>query len=147
MGDESSMVSPVGAAPMLSQGSGVLPQQSINDILGLFDTPTSTATAAPPTATPLHALGSSPTPNLFAGISTTQSARAVPTQKSPGYVAYDKNSLKITLHPQVSAQRPGVVLVTARFEVNGVHPALGVNFQAAVPKVSLARGTKQLGRA
>jgi AP-1 complex subunit gamma-1 len=133
MGDE---VSPGGAATIPGQANGDILQQSINDILGLFDTSSSTPVAAPPAASPFDVLGGAPAPTLFASTSTSPPApRAAPAQKSPGYIAYNKNSLKITLHPQVSAQRPGVVLITARFEVSGVQPAEGVNFQAAVPKV------------
>jgi AP-1 complex subunit gamma-1 len=43
--------------------------------------------------------------------------------------------LKITLTPQTSAARPGLVNILARFQVSGANPANGVNFQAAVPKV------------
>ena len=113
------------------QGNG---QQSINDILGLFG---STTPAAAPVAASnsLASLGS--TPSLLSGAPVSQALpRAAPAQKSPGYVAYDKNSLKLTLNPQISAARPGIVLITARFEVTGLQPAEGVNFQAAVPKVS-----------
>jgi AP-1 complex subunit gamma-1 len=134
MGDEAS---PGGAATVPGQANGDILQQSINDILGLFDTSSSTPAAAPPAASPFDVLGGAPAPTLFASTSTSPPApRVAPAQKSPGYVAYNKNSLKITLHPQVSAQRPGVVLITARFEVSGMQPAEGVNFQAAVPKVS-----------
>jgi AP-1 complex subunit gamma-1 len=56
-------------------------------------------------------------------------------QQAQGYTAYEKNGLQITLRPQVSAARPGVVLVTARFDATGVAAVTGINFQAAVPKV------------
>ena len=52
------------------------------------------------------------------------------------YTAYEKNELKITLTPQTSAQRPGVVNILARFQVMGSVPVQGLAFQAAVPKVS-----------
>lgn len=155
MGDESSVVSPTGgaAAPvqnneeLLSQifggtnttaptttntapGTGT---QSINDILGLFGSTSPAAPATAPTLDPLASLGSN---SLFGNTTAPQAPpRAVPAPKAPGYVAYDKNQLKLTLNPQVSAQRPGVVLITARFEVSGGETAQGVNFQAAVPKV------------
>ena len=51
------------------------------------------------------------------------------------YPAYDKNELRISLTPQTSAQKPGVVNILARFQVTGSTPATGINFQAAVPKV------------
>lgn len=159
MGDESSVASPSGAASIPAQANEDLLQQifggssnsapaktipagngkaSVNDILGLFDSSPAVSTAVAPTAaasSPFDGLGSGSTASLFSTASTPQPARAAPAQKSAGYVAYNKNSLKITLHPQVSAQRPGVVLVTARFEVAGSTPAQSVNFQAAVPKV------------
>jgi hypothetical protein len=43
--------------------------------------------------------------------------------------------LKVTLTPQTSAARPGVVNILARFQVSGTNPAIALNFQAAVPKV------------
>lgn len=52
------------------------------------------------------------------------------------YTAYTKNELKITLTPQTSAARPGVVNIMARFQVTGSNVASGLNFQAAVPKAS-----------
>lgn len=51
------------------------------------------------------------------------------------YPAYDKNELRISLTPQTSALRPGVVNILARFQVIGNTPATALNFQAAVPKV------------
>ncbi|KAG8812229.1 clathrin associated protein complex large subunit, partial [Serendipita sp. 399] len=117
------------AAPPAGQG-----KQSINDILGLFDSPSSVPSS---TATPPSLLGGG---TSLLGAATPQPATrpaavaASGPPKSAGYIAYDKNSLKITLHPQVSAQKPGIVLVSARFEVTGGQAAQGVNFQAAVPK-------------
>ena len=142
MGDE---VSPGGTATMPGQANGDILQQSINDILGLFDASSSTPAPAPPTASPFDVLGGAPASTPFASTSTSPPApRVAPAQKSPGYVAYNKNSLKITLHPQVSAQKPGVVLITARFEVSGVQPAEAVNFQAAVPKVSCYNPVREI---
>ena len=155
MGDESATVSSGGAASIPTQANEDLLQQifggsasssapakgtpakaSVNDILGLFDSSSSTAAAAPPpAASPFDTLGSGSTPSLFSTASAPPPARVAPAQKSTGYVAYNKHSLKITLNPQVSAQRPGVVLITARFEVTGSTPAQAVSFQAAVPKV------------
>ncbi|KAG8812215.1 clathrin associated protein complex large subunit, partial [Serendipita sp. 399] len=117
------------AAPPAGQG-----KQSINDILGLFDSPSSVPSS---TATPPSLLGDGT--SLLGAVTPQPATRpaavaASGPPKSAGYVAYDKNSLKITLHPQVSAQKPGIVLVSARFEVTGGQAAQGVNFQAAVPK-------------
>jgi AP-1 complex subunit gamma-1 len=58
------------------------------------------------------------------------------TARFPSYTAYDKNELKITLTPQTSAAKPGIVLILARFQVTGSNEATSLNFQAAVPKVS-----------
>ncbi|KAI0792148.1 gamma-adaptin [Abortiporus biennis] len=96
---------------------------TVQDILGLFDSsPSPAVTAAsppPPTTT------ASPPPAAAA-------APAVPHLS--GYPAYDKNELKITLTPQTSPQRPGAVIVLARFAVTGSTPVSGLTFQAAVPK-------------
>ena len=43
--------------------------------------------------------------------------------------------MKITLTPQTSPQRPGVVNILARFQVVGMSGVTGLTFQAAVPKV------------
>lgn len=155
MGDETTIVSPGGAgsnAPqaneeLLSQifggsnsttapatGQAAKGKQSINDILGLFDSSSSSGgapAAAPSPLAGLAGLATAPQPTAPA----RQAPATAPAASKPaGYVAYDKNSLKISLNPQVSAQRPGVVLITARFEVTGSDAAQGVNFQAAVPK-------------
>ena len=55
--------------------------------------------------------------------------------RQTSYTAYEKNELKITLTPQVSAAKPGVINILARFQVTGDITANGVTFQAAVPKV------------
>ncbi|THH05271.1 hypothetical protein EW145_g4924 [Phellinidium pouzarii] len=121
--------SPSGSPPAPPQ-----PQKSsVDDILGLF--------------------GSSPAPNSPSSTSvsvaaTTTSSIFAPAAQSPvpsqpaapsaprlqTYPAYDKNELRITLTPQVSPQRPGVVNILARFQVTGTNAAAGINFQAAVPK-------------
>jgi AP-1 complex subunit gamma-1 len=127
-----STTSATNTAPSAPQEPG---KQSINDILGLFN---STAPSATATTSSLATLSQS-TPSLFSPStepSIVPQQRPAAAQRPTGYVAYDKNSLKISLNPQVSAQRPGVVLVTASFEVTGTHEAQKVNFQAAVPKVS-----------
>lgn len=63
------------------------------------------------------------------------------------YTAYQKNNLQITLTPQTSAARPGIVNILARFQVSGPGPASAVNFQAAVPKVRLLKALSYEGRA
>ncbi|KAG8836016.1 clathrin associated protein complex large subunit [Serendipita sp. 400] len=121
------------APPAAAAGKG---KQAINDILGLFDSPSSISTSAP-AATALS--GGASSLLVAASQPATRPAPAAAAgggdpPKTAGYVAYDKNSLKITLHPQVSAQKPGIILVSARFEASGGQPVQGVNFQAAVPK-------------
>jgi len=61
------------------------------------------------------------------------------------YTAYEKNDLKITLTPQTSAAKPGIVMVLAKFTVQNSSGASGISFQAAVPKVSSLFFSKQLG--
>jgi len=113
---------------------GKTQRSAIDDILGLFDSSPNTGTATPPPASvtpqPVASLfDMTPTP---AAPSPQPVAPAAP--KLPGYTAYDKNNLKITLTPQVSATKPGLVNILARFQVTGMTPAIGLNFQAAVPK-------------
>ena len=112
------------------------PKSTVNDILGLFDSPAPAAPAAQPPA--------AAAPSAFSLLADTQS-HTPPPQAQPqaqaaaprltAYPAYDKNELRISLTPQTSALRPGVVNILARFQVTGSTPAAGLNFQAAVPKV------------
>ncbi|ETW79068.1 hypothetical protein HETIRDRAFT_478419 [Heterobasidion irregulare TC 32-1] len=108
------------SAPTVSQKS------TVDDILGLFGSTSSTPTPAPALTPPAASLfASSPSP-------------APPPQptapKLQSYIAYDKNELHVTLTPQTSPQRPGVVNVLARFQVKGANMATGLNFQVAVPR-------------
>jgi len=80
-------------------------------------------------AFPLLQTQSQPTP-------TPQPAQPPAAPRLTSYTAYAKNELKITLTPQTSASRPGVVNIMARFQVTGSNAASGLNFQAAVPKVN-----------
>ncbi|KAJ3836911.1 adaptin N terminal region-domain-containing protein [Lentinula raphanica] len=146
------------STPGPSTGATSPPQKSqqstIDDILGLFgNTPSTTAatTATPPAG--FMAASSPPPPSMA---SNPLSAFSIPSSQSPApappapvpvaaptppaaprltsYTAYEKNSLKITLTPQTSAAKPGVVMILARFQVSGGTPATGLTFQAAVPK-------------
>ena len=119
------------------------PQRSkVDDILDLFGTSASgnlpSAPATPhPSAIPTS-YTSSPS-SLF----TPAPAQPPPTPPQPrltSYTAYDKNDIKITLTPQTSAARPGVVMILARFQVNGSEAATGLSFQAAVPRVCIELG-------
>ncbi|KAG6374655.1 adaptin N terminal region-domain-containing protein [Boletus reticuloceps] len=123
-------------------GSSVSPQpqkSSIQDILGLFDAAPNPTSPAPAPAPSTLSLGFS--------IPQTQTQPLVQTQAPPpaqqpqptaprltSYAAYDKNELKVTLTPQTSAARPGVVNIMARFQVSGTNTVTGLHFQAAVPK-------------
>ena len=115
------------AAPPTQPGRG-----AVDDIMSLFGPgPTSNASAPPPAAAnPLFSM-QRPSPAPAPAQQPQAQARA------PGYVAYDKNGLRIALAPQTNPARPGVVLVLVRFEATGMGPVSGVNFQAAVPKVKL----------
>ncbi|GLB41882.1 putative adaptor protein complex AP-1 gamma subunit [Lyophyllum shimeji] len=105
------------------------PRTTVDDILGLFGsstTLTANATATPPTPA---------APSAFS-LPQTQSSPTQPpaAPKLTSYTAYEKNELKVTLTPQTSAAKPGVVMILARFHVTGSNAATGLNFQAAVPK-------------
>jgi len=105
-------------------------QATVNDILGLFDSPAAPAASAhPPAPTPAAQITS-----LFAATPTTPTPAPAPTPANASYPAYQKNNLQITLTPQVSAAKPGVINILARFQVSGPNSVTNMNFQAAVPK-------------
>ncbi|KAG8958949.1 clathrin associated protein complex large subunit [Tulasnella sp. 419] len=116
--------------------------QTVNDILGLFGSGPSVNGASPAPSAPSYASPISTTSNpLLDLVGATSSPVApqpqpVPTARPPAtaYTAYDKNDLKVTLTPQVSAARPGVVNILAKFTSSGSEAVSNVNFQAAVPK-------------
>lgn len=107
-------------------------KNSVQDILGLFD---SSPSPASPASVPNFST-SSPKPQ-------SQPPPRPPPPQQPSvprltaYTAYDKHELKITLTPQTAAARPGVVNIMARFQVSGSNTATGLSFQAAVPKVRI----------
>jgi AP-1 complex subunit gamma-1 len=120
------------------------PQRSkVDDILNLFGTSGGNLPSAPATPHPLAVPSSytSPPSSLFTPTQAQAQAQSPPTPavaaqpRLTSYTAYDKNDIKITLTPQTSAARPGVVMILARFQVSGSEPATGLSFQAAVPKV------------
>ena len=118
-------------------------QKAIDDILGLFG-PNGGAAAQPTSP--------APAPSMESPFGQTAAPAPVPTavvaarppapQQTQEYAAYEKNGLQITRRPQVSAAQPGLVLVTAQFEVTGLAAITGINFQAAVPKACLALNIK-----
>jgi AP-1 complex subunit gamma-1 len=104
------------------------------DILGLFDSPTPSASPQAQQAPPTSAAAS-----LF-DLSSPVAPAAPPPKPAapnlPSYAAYNKNDVVISLTPQRSTAQPGVVDILARFQVKGSITATGLNFQVAVPKVS-----------
>ncbi|KAF9485489.1 Adaptor protein complex AP-1 gamma subunit [Pholiota conissans] len=123
--------SPAPAAPQ---------RTAVDNIMGLFDNtnisspglPTPHPSAMPPAyaATPTSAFPQAQAPPT----SVPTPAAAPSQQRLTAYPAYDKNDLRITLTPQTSPSKPGVVMILARFQVSGSVPATGLSFQAAVPK-------------
>ncbi|KAK1221092.1 clathrin associated protein complex large subunit [Marasmius sp. AFHP31] len=132
-------------------------QSTIDDILGLFGN--TTTMSPPPASSPLTGLSAAASPppqdsgaDLLASLSISQSrpppasspapapapvqapAPSAPASKLQQYTAYDKNTFKITLTPQTSAAKPGIVMILARFQVAGSSAASAITFQAAVPK-------------
>ncbi|KAI0352387.1 Adaptor protein complex AP-1 gamma subunit [Trametes cingulata] len=107
------------------------------DILGLFDSP-SVPAAAPAVAAPAFAAQSSlfgaTAPAATPSPPVPQAASPPPAPAPMGYTAYDKNELRITLTPQTSPTRPGLVRILAHFTATGSNVLTGLNFQAAVPK-------------
>ena len=105
------------------------------DILGLFDSPSPAPAAA----------ASPPPPAVSAMQSIFNTAAATPPAPTPapapapaapaGLLAYDQNELRVTLAPQASPTRPGLVRIVASFQATGAGAVSGLNFQAAVPKV------------
>jgi AP-1 complex subunit gamma-1 len=107
-------------------------QTTVNDILGLFDSPAPRSTASPAPVPPTT------TDSLFT--SSPVPTQAAPPPKPPApqlqsYTAYDKHGLKITLTPQTNPAQPGVVVILARFASTNGETFTGLNFQAAVTKV------------
>lgn len=143
-----------GSSPLTT--SQPVPQQqqqlrsTMDDILGLFGSSntssspaTSSSTTSPPVTNPLSPL--SPNSSSIYSSSAVQSPPtpsaavpapvAKPVPRLPAYTAYEKNDLKITLTPQTSAAKPGIVMILAKFTVQNSLGVSGINFQAAVPKV------------
>jgi AP-1 complex subunit gamma-1 len=116
-------------------------QRTVDDILGLFDAPAPSAPATAPspsyTSPAAASLFSSPVTSPVAQV--PQQAPAPRPSALPSYTAYGKNELEITLTPQVSPAKPGVVNILAKFRVMGANVATNVTFQAAVPKVRETR--------
>ncbi|KAG2071529.1 Adaptor protein complex AP-1 gamma subunit [Suillus decipiens] len=128
------------AAPSTTPGRtpSISPQpqkSSVQDILGLFDSSPSPASPGPAPSSAASAFAAfSPQSQSQAPPRPSPQQQHPPAPRLTSYTAYDKQELKITLTPQTSAARPGVVNIMARFQVSGSNAATGLNFQAAVPK-------------
>lgn len=114
-------------------------QATVNDILGLFDSPAAPSTPSP--ASPAPQATTAQITSLFGSAPGAAPPQPAPQQPAPApstsYTAYQKNNVHITLTPQTSPARPGIVNILARFQVSGTNSASNVLFQAAVPRVSL----------
>ncbi|KAI0923770.1 clathrin associated protein complex large subunit, variant 3 [Taiwanofungus camphoratus] len=124
------------STPAVSPGAPASTQKStVDDILGLFGS-TSTPSPVPAPSQPSPFATSNDVQSAFNLPQTSTSPSQAPTQpRLTAYPAYEKNELRITLTPQTSPARPGLVNILARFQVTGSNPVTGLNFQAAVPKV------------
>lgn len=128
-----------------SSSGGSAPARNANaGILSLFDSSPAAAAPAP------SASGSNSLFDLGSGSSAPSSSAAPPAaalapaavaaaapsrSQLQSYTAYEKNGLKITLTPKAAPGQAGVVQVLARFTAQ--EAVENVNFQVAVPKVSL----------
>ncbi|PIL24942.1 hypothetical protein GSI_12829 [Ganoderma sinense ZZ0214-1] len=123
------------ASPPTSSGSPApaAPQRNVaQDILGLFDSP---SPAAPSPSPPQQPAPAPSMQSIFGATAAVPQATSAPPAAAPsGYTAYDKNELRITLAPQTSATRPGLVRIIANFQATGANVVSELSFQAAVPK-------------
>lgn len=117
-------------------GSTAKQKSAIEDILGLFDSTPAVTPASPPASQPSQPTASSSS-SLFEVASAAPPAPApAPAQpRLTSYTAYEQHGLKITLTPQISTAKPGLVNILARFQTIGSTAVTGINFQAAVPRV------------
>ncbi|KAG0142358.1 hypothetical protein CROQUDRAFT_82277 [Cronartium quercuum f. sp. fusiforme G11] len=94
------------------------PKSSVNDILGLFNSPSS--------PTP-----SQPIDSLFDHIGGTVVEKP---PKPQSFVAYDRHGLRVSFVPSKDPNAANVLNITAQFVATGLESIRNVNFQAAVPK-------------
>lgn len=135
------------ATPVTSPSAPAPAKSHAQDIMSLFDSSPATSSPAPTPAPAAAAGGSlfdlastpSPPPTTRSPPPAPAAARPPQAPQLQSYTAYEKNGLKITLTPKVSAQ-PGVVQILARF--TSASPVEGVNFQVAVPKVSCTKASR-----
>lgn len=113
----------------------------VNDIMSLFGS----TSLSPQSTGPASASASASASNDLFSVMGTSSSPAAPTPAAPAapaaaasgpqaHEAYNRNGLRITLTPVRDAHNRLVVNILAKFEAT--QPTSGVNFQAAVPKVS-----------
>jgi AP-1 complex subunit gamma-1 len=122
---------PAAPVPAASQQPANPQRKAVDDILGLFGN--TGATSSPAASTPPTAFSPTAEPSLFDAAPAPVPAAAAPAApKVPTYNAYDKNGLVIQLAAKPG--QPGQVSVLARFQVKGAAPAMGLNFQVAVPR-------------
>ncbi|KAK9241461.1 adaptin N terminal region-domain-containing protein [Lipomyces kononenkoae] len=117
-------------------------QQSINDILGLFNAqgPSGPPAAPAAPAAPAPAGVSAPavqtsSPSVTPVTPATPAASSGQQKTYPAYPAFANNGLTLTLQPIRDSSTPaGVVNVLASFTNTGTVPLHRINFQVAVPK-------------
>ena len=128
---------PTASAPITTSSAAPAQHSTVDDILGLFGSSTPASAGPAPAQTPVTAS----TPSFFSLPQTQASpppskpSQAPPASRLTAYTVYEQNELKVTLTPQTSLAKPGIIMIQARFQVTGGSPAAGINFQAAVPKV------------
>jgi AP-1 complex subunit gamma-1 len=136
------------------------PKSAVDDIMGLFGSTDSNASAmgsngasnglagmTPPTRQASIGQSSGLDGLDLLGGGTSYSSPPPPAAAKPasspsqqqGYSAYDQKGLKITLTPNVNPVRPEIVNIAAKFEATSGASIQSVNFQAAVPKVRQER--------
>ncbi|KZF22142.1 DNA II binding protein 1 [Xylona heveae TC161] len=114
--------------------NGGAPKSNISSIMDLFDTPSATSTPAPTAAAQAPPPSSTPSADLFSGLSSPppQSMSPAPAGGAAAHQAYGKNDLVVTLQVQ---RNQGAAQVLARFRNTSNFDRFGgVNIQAAVPK-------------
>ena len=131
------------AAATTPAGSAAAKQSDpVNDIMSLFGStslsPQSTGPAAPASASAstdlFSVMGTSSSPAAPTPAAPAPAAPAAAASGPQAHEAYNRNGLRITLTPVRDANNRMVVNILAKFEAT--RPTSGVNFQAAVPKVS-----------
>lgn len=126
-----------GSAPISGAGGSAKPNTTMDDIMGLFGNSTSTPPPQAQQQQPQQPSVSSTSINPLANLSSSSSTVG-PKPSLQSYTAYEKNGLKITLTPKTSPTQPGMVQILAKFTAED-EALEGVNFQAAVPKVSVSQ--------